>query len=83
MIIIVQNKEIETKDIIQIKEPSGKFHGFEIYLTNDRIIPIIEVEKHDMYNSQKANINDRYSKLKERVIEEWNKDKTEFIVLNL
>jgi len=83
MKIYVQGKEIETKEIVQITEAGFRTHGFIIHLIGEREIPITQDELYDSYNHDKARINDKYRNLRERVESEWNKDKTDFIILNL
>lgn len=83
MVIIVEGHEIETKEITQIKEAGHREHGFVIHLIGGKKVNITERENYDAYHSELARINDRYRKLREKVEEYWNKDKTEYIVLNL
>lgn len=83
MKIYVCGKEIETKEIIQITSSESRTHGFIIHLVGERQIDISESERYDDYPGDKRIKNDRYRRLKEKVIAEWEKDKTEFIILNL
>lgn len=83
MKIYVQSIEIETKEILFIKEAESGKHGFVIYLTGDRKINITESEMYNDYPGEKRNKNDRYRQLRKKVEEEWEKDKIDHIVLNL
>ena len=83
MKIIVQGKEIETKEITQITESPRRHHGFTIHLAGEKSVFIGEEEEYNMSNHEKGNINDRYHNLRKRVEEKWNEDKTEFVILNL
>lgn len=83
MKIYVNHKEIETKEIVQITDAESKFHGFVIHLIQDEKIKIQEPELYNDYPQEKRNKNDRYRALRKKVEEQWEKDKTEFIILNL
>ena len=80
MLIIVQGSEIETKDIIQIKESQGETVGFTIQLLGSRFIHIIEGRSHRNEIVERTRV---YRELREKVEEKWNEDKTDFILLNL
>ena len=81
MKIYVEGKEIETKEIIQIRDVKLVHNGFIICLTEERFINISESCK--MGYKENESIKQKYNALKEKVIEKWNEDKTDFIVLNL
>ncbi len=83
MKIYVQHKEVETKEIVQITEAGRRKHGFIIHLIGEIQVNITEEEEYNMYDREKASINDRYRALRKKVEDEWNKDKTEFVILNL
>ena len=86
MKIIVENNLIETKDIVSIVDMDINYHGFMIVLIDGGVIENIVVgQRRDnlMNPSQCDEINERYRVLKEKVIIEWEKDKTEMIILNL
>ena len=83
MKIVVDNKVVETKEIVSIKESGRRKHGFIIYLIDGSNIKIEQEEDYDMMPSRCGDINDRYRRLKDKVITEWNKDKTEITVLTL
>jgi len=83
MKIYVQGKEIETKEIVQITEAGFRTHGFIIHLIGEREIPITQDEVYDMTDRDKGYINDKYRNLRERVESEWNKDKADYIILNI
>jgi len=83
MLIIVEGKEIETKEITQIKDIEGKYHGFVIYLIGERSINISRSQIYETNNYERSNINDSYRALRGKVEEKWNQDKTDFIILNL
>ena len=83
MQIIVQNKLIETTEIISVEEAGYRIHGFIIYLIDGSKIEITKKEDYDMMNHEYAVINKRYRVLKEKVIEYWEKDKTNIPILRL
>lgn len=83
MKIYVNNIEIETKDILQITDAGNNFHGFVINLMQDKKVIIQEPRSRDDSSEQKKDKNERYRALRKKVEQEWQKDKTEFIILNL
>ena len=83
MIIYVEGNEIETKEIISIKNAGWRRCGFTIYLTNNRKLVLEEKEPYDAYPSEVARINDRYRRLRKDIEEQWNKDKCDHVVLSL
>jgi predicted lipase len=83
MKIVVENNLIETKDIVSIEESGHRMHGFVIHLIDGTNIRIEKKEEFDIYPSQCAHINDMYRILKDKVVVEWNKDKTNIPVLRL
>ena len=76
MIIYVQGIGIETKDIFQIVDIENKY-GFVIHLIEDRTIEISE----SINGFEEIKL--KYDTLKQKVIEKWNEDKIDYIVLNL
>lgn len=82
MKIYVEGKEIETKEIIQIRD-AGECYGFVIYLTGGRLLNIIQGKDHRITSEENEIIKQKHNALKDKVIEKWNEDKTDFIVLNL
>jgi len=83
MKIIVEGHEIETREIVKIEEAGGRRHGFVIHLIGPKTIDLTIPEEYESYSYELANINDRYRKLRNEVIEYWEKDKTDIPVLNL
>ena len=83
MLIYVEGFEIETKEIISIESAGWRKCGFTIKLTNDRELFIGEKEPYDAYPHEVAFINNRYRVLRNKIEEQWNKDKIEHVVLNL
>ena len=81
MIIYVQGIGIETKDIFQIVDIENKY-GFVIHLIEDRTIEISESKFYQDENHIKETLL-KYDTLKQKVIEKWNEDKIDYIVLNL
>ena len=83
MKIYVKGNEIETKEIISIKEAGWRKCGFTIYLTENRKLVIEENEPYDAYPSEVALINDKYRELRKKIEEQWSKDKVDHIVLDI
>ena len=83
MKIIVEGHEIETKEITSIEEAGWRRHGFIITLIGNRKIDISIPEKYDMRPSECRIINDRYRRLRNKVEEMWEKDKTDVPIFNL
>jgi len=83
MIIYVCNKEVETKEIVSIKETGSKSFGFVIHLTGGRSVEISEPKPFDMLNFQISFLNSKYDILMKKVEAEWQKDKVDHIVLDL
>ena len=81
MKIYVEGREIETKDIVQIRDVKPVYNGFIVCLTGERFVHLSESCK--MGYKENESIKQKYNALKEKVIEKWNEDKTDFIVLNL
>lgn len=83
MKIIVEGTEIETRDIIMIKEAGWRMHGFIIQLTEDREIHVTQKEVYDTTIDEACAINDMYRALKEKVREQWIKDKNDIPTFSL
>lgn len=83
MKIVVENNLIETKDIVSIEESGHRMHGFIIYLIDGTQLKIEQEEEYYMTTSSCANINDAYRSLREKVEEEWSKDKTDIPIFKL
>lgn len=84
MKIIVEGHEIETHDIVAIKElNSSTEYGFEIKLIGPKSIKISEGGKYDDYSHIRSGKYEQYKKLRDQVEEYWQKDKTDIPILNL
>jgi len=83
MKIVVENKLIETKEIVSIEESGRKKHGLVINLIDGSQIKIEQDEVYDIMPSECGRINDRYRALREKVKEYWEKDKTDIPILKL
>ena len=83
MKILVEGIEIETKEIADIQEVTGRQFGFIIYLANDRKIRITEDMAYESTTSERRYINNKYKRLKEQVISKWKEDKIDVPVFNL
>ena len=83
MLIYVEGVEIETREIISIENAGWRKCGFTIKMTNNRELFIGEKERYDSYPHEVAFINSRYRVLRNKVEEQWRKDKIEHVVLNL
>lgn len=81
--IIVEGYEIETKEIVKITDAGHRRCGFIIHLIGPRKLTIDEPEPYDAMPSFVANINDRYRRLRIKIQEEWDKDKTDIKTFNL
>lgn len=82
MIIYVQGIGIETKDIFQIVDIENKY-GFVIHLIEDRTVEISESKDYRDSRYEMESLNNKYDTLKQKIIEKWNEDKIDYIVLNL
>lgn len=82
-IIRVDGYEIETKDIVEITSAGWRKCGFHIHLVGRKVIRIQEDEPYYMSPSGVAEINDRYRRLKNKVIAKWEADKSEVETFNL
>lgn len=83
MLIVVEGKEVETKDIVRIVDAGWRMLGFVIQLTGDREVRFLEHEKYDSYPSEVAAISHRYRELRRKVEEYWEKDKNDIPCLSL
>ena len=83
MKILVEGIEIETKEIADIQEVTGRQFGFIIYLVNDRKIRITEDMAYESTISERRYINNKYKRLKEQVVAKWEEDKIDIPVFNL
>lgn len=83
MKIVVENKLIETKEIVNIEESGRRKHGFIIHLIDGTKVKIEQDEVYDMMPSECGRINDRYRALREKVVEYWEKDRTDIPILKL
>ena len=83
MKILVEGIEIETKEIVDIQEVTGRQFGFVVYLSNDRKIRITEDMAYESTISERRCINNKYKRLKEQVVAKWEEDKIDIPVFNL
>lgn len=83
MVIIVEGHLIETKEIWDVVEMDIRYHGFMIKLLGPKEIIIGEKQVFENDTMTKRGKNDRYRKLRESVIELWQKDKADIPVLKL
>ena len=83
MKILVEGIEIETKEILDIQEVTGRQFGFIIYLANERKIRITEDMAYESTISERRHINNKYKRLKNEVISKWKEDKIDIPVFNL
>lgn len=76
MKIVIQDKVIETKEIIAIKDwcDGSRRAGFKIYLDDGSNIPIYKNIPYESYPSDIRRYYDRINSLKQQVIEQWEKD---------
>jgi hypothetical protein len=83
MLIVVQNNEIETKDIKAIVDTTYDKHGFVILLLGNQSIEITKNRDKSLTNEERRNIDDRFDNLRIKVEREWRKDMTEVPLLNI
>tara|TARA_R110002167_G_scaffold32398_1_gene105196 strand:+ start:102 stop:353 length:252 start_codon:yes stop_codon:yes gene_type:complete len=83
MIINVEGTDIETKEIVSIKDAGWRMHGFIIKLTEAREVKVCKPQEYDMTPQDCGWINDRYRKLEDKVHALWQSDKREIPTLTI
>jgi hypothetical protein len=83
MRIIVDGREIETKDIVDIIESGDGKHGFTIQLRENKEERFEINKKYDSTYMYCREINDRYRRLRDQIYEKWQEDKIDIPVFKL
>ena len=83
MLINIKGTDVDTRDIVAIKEAGFRTHGFIVHLTDNRTIAVTQREQYDMTPMECCAINDRYRTMKDEIIKYWNQDKRDVPVIGL
>lgn len=75
--IRVESHEIDTKDIVKITDAGWRRIGFEIHLVGGKVISIDRPEPYDMTPMGVRDLSNPYDRLRQKVEEKWNADKSE------
>ena len=83
MIINIKGQDVETKEIVAIKDAGWRMHGFVVHLTENRTIPVCQKQVYDMTPMDCGNINNRYRKMEDEIRGYWEQDKRDVPVIGL
>jgi len=89
-LIIVEGHKIETKDIFDIHEIEkykkmflNREAGFVIKMIGGKEHRFCQTIPYESYPSEISDIKDKWEKLRNKVVEQWEADKTELKVFKL